>query len=149
MDLGDLVGAGQLGLLEAARKFDPGRGTAFSAYARSRIRGSIIDAHRRKNYDFELHEELGENSTEPAAGNPLNDRLFEQFRDVIGTLLRALPDNESYTIAATLRGETLQEIGEHLGVTESAACLTRQAACTKLGVLLRAGGYRQSDLLPD
>ncbi|PWU05329.1 MAG: hypothetical protein C5B51_14685 [Terriglobia bacterium] len=43
VDLDDLVGAGNLGLLQAARKFDPARGIPFPAYARHRIRGAIAD----------------------------------------------------------------------------------------------------------
>jgi RNA polymerase sigma factor for flagellar operon FliA len=42
----DLVGAGALGLVDAARKYDPSRGIAFDAYASIRIRGAIIDQLR-------------------------------------------------------------------------------------------------------
>jgi RNA polymerase sigma factor for flagellar operon FliA len=42
----DLVGAGNLGLLEAARRFDPSRGASFGAFARHRIRGAITDSLR-------------------------------------------------------------------------------------------------------
>jgi RNA polymerase sigma factor for flagellar operon FliA len=43
LDLDDLVGYGQIGLAEAARDFDPTRGTSFSTYAYYRIRGAIYD----------------------------------------------------------------------------------------------------------
>ncbi len=43
----DLVGAGSLGLVDAARKFEPSRGVAFDAYAAVRIRGAILDELRR------------------------------------------------------------------------------------------------------
>jgi RNA polymerase sigma factor FliA len=46
MEPGDLVGYGTQGLLEAAKKFDPKRGTAFSAFAHYRIRGAIFDGMR-------------------------------------------------------------------------------------------------------
>lgn len=42
----DLVGAGNLGLVEAARRFDPSRGASFGAFARHRIRGAITDSLR-------------------------------------------------------------------------------------------------------
>ncbi len=42
----DLVGAGNLGLLEAARRFDPSRGASFGAFARHRIRGAMADSLR-------------------------------------------------------------------------------------------------------
>lgn len=41
--LEDLVAYGQVGLVEAAGEFDPGRGSRFSTYAYYRIRGSIYD----------------------------------------------------------------------------------------------------------
>jgi RNA polymerase sigma factor (sigma-70 family) len=44
---GDLVGAGNLGLVEAARRFDPTEGASFPTFARHRIRGSIVDSLRR------------------------------------------------------------------------------------------------------
>lgn len=43
VDLDDLVAYGQIGLVEAARDFDPGRGGRFSTYAYYRIRGAIYD----------------------------------------------------------------------------------------------------------
>jgi RNA polymerase sigma factor for flagellar operon FliA len=43
VDLEDLVAYGQIGLVEAARDFDPGRGGRFSTYAYYRIRGAIYD----------------------------------------------------------------------------------------------------------
>jgi RNA polymerase sigma factor for flagellar operon FliA len=42
----DLVSAGQLALTQAAAAFDPGRGVPFAAYARTRIRGALIDELR-------------------------------------------------------------------------------------------------------
>src|SRR5689334_19284524 len=42
-DLGELMSAGALGLLEAASRFDPNRGESFEAFARIRIRGAMLD----------------------------------------------------------------------------------------------------------
>jgi len=42
----DLAGYGRIGLLAAARAFDPNRGLSFAAYAAIRIRGAIWDAAR-------------------------------------------------------------------------------------------------------
>lgn len=46
VNLEDLVGAGMLGLVDAARKFDPKKRTAFGTYAKHRIRGAIYDELR-------------------------------------------------------------------------------------------------------
>lgn len=48
--LDDLLQAGMIGLLEASRKFDPGKGASFETYAGIRIRGSIIDEVRRGDW---------------------------------------------------------------------------------------------------
>src|SRR3989454_12558747 len=47
VDFDDLVGAGHLGLVEAARRFDPAKGASFGAFAQHRIRGAITDSLRR------------------------------------------------------------------------------------------------------
>lgn len=43
VELDDLIAYGQVGLVEAAREFDPSRGNRFSTYAYYRIRGAIYD----------------------------------------------------------------------------------------------------------
>ncbi|KKL17759.1 hypothetical protein LCGC14_2482300 [marine sediment metagenome] len=45
----DLVGAGMLGLVEAARRFDSARGVRFITFAYPRIRGAMADEIRREN----------------------------------------------------------------------------------------------------
>jgi len=47
VDFGDLVGAGNLGLVEAARRFNLAKGTSFGTFARHRIRGAIADSLRQ------------------------------------------------------------------------------------------------------
>lgn len=43
VEMDDLIGYGQVGLLQAARDFDPARGNKFSTFAFYRIRGSIFE----------------------------------------------------------------------------------------------------------
>jgi len=47
IDLGDLVQDGVLGLMDAANRFDEGRGIKFETFAERRVRGAMIDALRR------------------------------------------------------------------------------------------------------
>src|SRR3954454_20178213 len=47
IDLGDLVQDGVIGLIDAARRFDEGRGIKFETFAERRVRGAMIDALRR------------------------------------------------------------------------------------------------------
>lgn len=46
----DMIQAGMLGLLEAARQYDAGQGASFETYAGIRIRGAMLDELRR--YDW-------------------------------------------------------------------------------------------------
>jgi len=45
----ELVAAGMLGLAQAARAFDPARGVSFSAYARTRVTGAVLDELRSRD----------------------------------------------------------------------------------------------------
>jgi RNA polymerase sigma factor for flagellar operon FliA len=47
IDLGDLVQDGVIGLIDAAERFDAGRGIKFETFAERRIRGAMIDALRK------------------------------------------------------------------------------------------------------
>src|SRR5438132_12775019 len=47
IDIGDLVQDGVLGLIDAAHRFDEGRGIKFETFAERRVRGAMIDALRQ------------------------------------------------------------------------------------------------------
>ena len=48
IDIGDLVQDGMIGLIDAAHRFDEGRGIKFETFAERRVRGAMIDALRRE-----------------------------------------------------------------------------------------------------
>ena len=48
IDVGDLVQDGMIGLIDAANRFDEGRGIKFETFAERRVRGAMIDALRRE-----------------------------------------------------------------------------------------------------
>jgi RNA polymerase sigma factor for flagellar operon FliA len=50
VDLNDLIGYGQVGLAEAAAKYDAATGNRFSTYAYHRIRGAILDGLSRMEW---------------------------------------------------------------------------------------------------
>lgn len=50
VELGELVGAGTIGLIRALDSFDLSRGLAFSTYAVRRIRGAILDDLRSRDW---------------------------------------------------------------------------------------------------
>jgi RNA polymerase sigma factor for flagellar operon FliA len=49
VEIDDLVNDGVIGLMTAVRRYDPGRGVEFSAYAGHRIRGAILDGLRARD----------------------------------------------------------------------------------------------------
>lgn len=50
LQLDDLIQAGMIGLLEAARHYDPSKGASFETYAGIRIKGNILDEVRRNDW---------------------------------------------------------------------------------------------------
>ncbi|QDU65739.1 FliA/WhiG family RNA polymerase sigma factor [Engelhardtia mirabilis] len=50
IELDDLVSAGQFGLMDAIRGFDPTRGIKFKTYCSTRVRGSILDQLRSQDW---------------------------------------------------------------------------------------------------
>ncbi len=50
MELDELVQVGMIGLLEASRAFDPGKGIEFENFAHSRVRGAMLDEVRRLSF---------------------------------------------------------------------------------------------------
>ncbi|WP_036537264.1 RNA polymerase sigma factor FliA [Oceanobacter kriegii] len=50
VQLNDLIQAGMIGLLEAARKYDGDKGASFETYAGIRIRGAMLDEMRRGDW---------------------------------------------------------------------------------------------------
>jgi len=50
IDKRDLVNAGVIGLIDAVNHFDPSKGFKFETYAKTRIRGSIIDELRQLDW---------------------------------------------------------------------------------------------------
>lgn len=50
VEVDDLIQAGMLGLMEAARRFDATRGASFNTFAEQRIRGAMLDEVRRNDW---------------------------------------------------------------------------------------------------
>ena len=50
MELDELIQVGMIGLLEAARAFNPTKGIEFESFALSRVRGAILDEVRQLSY---------------------------------------------------------------------------------------------------
>ncbi|NNF26384.1 MAG: FliA/WhiG family RNA polymerase sigma factor [Gemmatimonadetes bacterium] len=95
----ELVSAGTIGLIQAIDNFDIDRGLAFSTYAAPRIRGAILDDHRRRdrvprsirrkqreiaNAHEELTEQLGRTPNDQETAESLGietERLWQWQRE--------------------------------------------------------------------
>ncbi|UAW99381.1 RNA polymerase sigma factor FliA [Halopseudomonas nanhaiensis] len=82
----DLMQAGMIGLLEASRKFDHGKGASFETYAGIRIRGAMLDEVRKGDWA-------------PRSVHRNTRMVSEAMRNVEGRLGRDAKDHE---IAAEL-----------------------------------------------
>ena len=96
----DLYAAGVTGLLEAADRFDPTRGVAFTTFAYYRIRGSILDGlsrlawFNRDDYVGGRYERIAnevlEPEREPSTDTPSRDDQWtddvQWFRNATGAL---------------------------------------------------------------
>jgi RNA polymerase sigma factor FliA len=88
VDRNDLWSAGAAGLVEAAHRYDPDTGVPFARYAAIRIRGSIIDSTRTRDWATRrLRRDLrelqdGEASFEAEHGRSPNDAELAEHLDL-------------------------------------------------------------------
>jgi RNA polymerase sigma factor for flagellar operon FliA len=82
VDRSELVAAGTLGLVEAARRYDPAQGVPFARYATPRVRGAVLDVLRQSDWAPRsvraLHRRVEAAEQELATrhgGRPDDDRL--------------------------------------------------------------------------
>lgn len=87
VDLDDLIAYGQVGLAEAARQFDPSRGTQFTTFAYYRIRGAIFDGVSKMSWTsraryarYRAEEMTNETLAEAHESNPADLPLAEEAR---------------------------------------------------------------------
>ena len=58
IEVDELINMGTIGLIEAARRYDPQRGFQFSTFAYYRIKGAILDGVRRQWFQIGLSADL-------------------------------------------------------------------------------------------
>jgi RNA polymerase sigma factor (sigma-70 family) len=137
-DLEDLVQAGTLGLMDAARRFDPSRDVEFPAFARPRIRGAALDYLRtvfgrpghkqivRPLLDSEARvdaDELGPVAGATGDASSVEPRLARIRLAVLATLRSIFPWRTAEMATAHVFDRcTLQTIATGYGLTESRVC---------------------------
>ena len=142
VEMEDLVGYGAKGLVEAAARFDGGRGIPFVAFARHRIRGAILDgirtehrlgrrAYERLQSDPTIGDvqfvELGERAEAPGDAR-WNGRHMAQLpcaeddslEVLVGAELARLPERERRLIELCyFEGKTLEQAASVMGFRRS------------------------------
>lgn len=110
VQIDDLLQAGMLGLLEAARRYDPTQGASFTTFAEPRIRGAMFDEIRRGDWiPRSVHRKAREvaaaiRAVEIATGAEARDK------DIAEHL--GLSMDEYYQTLSDLRGQKLLSIEE-------------------------------------
>ena len=124
--LDDLMQAGMIGLLEAARSFDPTQGASFSTFAGIRIRGAIIDEIRRGDWAPRSVHKAGREIARTIAD--LESRLGREVADgeVADTRLfsletleldegRSVAADQDRTLAGAEQSQLLEKVGQAIG----------------------------------
>lgn len=115
----DLIQAGMIGLLEAARNYDAGQGASFETYAGIRIRGAMLDEIRKGDWA-------------PRSVHRKARQVAEAVRDIENATGRDAKDHEVAKVLGMSLDEyhkTLQDASgcrllsfEEMGMNEDAIC---------------------------
>jgi RNA polymerase sigma factor for flagellar operon FliA len=151
--MADLVQAGNLGLLQAARSYEPSRGAPLAGYARHRIRGEMLDMVRRNmGREHTAPTAAVDNSGSPdwesripahADSSPQTRLLSRQRATIMREEIERLP--EKYRTVVRMRYScemTLRQIGSALSVNESRACQIHRLALSRLKRALSNRGVK-------
>jgi len=111
VEVGDLVNAGIIGLIDAIEKFDPSKEIKFKTYAEFRIRGAILDELRSLDWlprslrqwttqveetYYKLEQELGRPATDYEMAQALDlgiEEFYEILNQVKGATLFSLDNS--------------------------------------------------------
>lgn len=137
-ELDELISAGNVGLIVAATKFDPGRKVQFAQYAHRRIKGAMLDSIRRKNWDAATSPPLEDLTTEPGHDpSTVTDITREQLATKVVVCINELPARERKLIVDHyFEGRHLAEAGRDIGVGTTRTTQIHAEALRKLKISL-------------
>jgi RNA polymerase sigma factor for flagellar operon FliA len=147
IEMSDLIQAGNLGLLQAARTFRPQSGAPLAGYAKFRIRGEMLDTVRRNSgpgrANLIVQGSTADDGTDlegmipaPAEHSPHSLLAKNQRAAILDQEVARLPPRYRTVVRLRYAREfSLREIGAALRVHESRACQLHRSA---LGRLRRA-----------
>lgn len=115
VQLDDLIQAGMIGLLEAARNYDSSKGAAFETYAGIRIRGNMLDEVRRNDW---VPRSVYRNSRKISdAVQHIENKLGREAKDVEIASVLEITLNEYHEMLQDSAGSHLYGFDD-LGVTD-------------------------------
>lgn len=153
VELDELVALGNLGLVEARRRYDAGRGVPFPAFAALRIRGAMLDGlrhadplSRETRARVRREEEAApvalvhlDEAAQISEDAPPADELLgrRRLRQALGRALEKLPPRERFVVQKYFFEEQpLKQVGAELGVTESRVCQIVGGVAQRLRALI-------------
>ncbi len=108
LDRDDLVSAGTIGLVKAARDFDPTKDAEFKTYAYIRVRGAVIDELRQWSFappalirQYEQAQEISARALEETGLPPTDEELAERLE---------IPVEKLYQMFETVRARHFRSI---------------------------------------
>jgi len=127
----DLISAGTIGLVKAARDFDPTKDAEFKTYAYIRIRGAVIDELRGWSF-----------------APPTVKKLFDQAQEIAERMMQehgTVADDEQIADAMNIPLDKLYQIYETARARHFLSISGADDESPALGGLLAAGGSAPGD----
>jgi RNA polymerase sporulation-specific sigma factor len=145
-DLDDLVQEGTLGLIKAARSFDPSLGFAFSSFAYSCIQNHLRTFLGRERETLSLDEPLGDADGDTHADILPDARPSPEHVAVstghVGAVLASLPEREATVLRLRFGLDdgverTGEEVGQTLGLSKMRVSQIERKALARIRKAVR------------
>ncbi|HIJ52534.1 MAG TPA: FliA/WhiG family RNA polymerase sigma factor [Planctomycetes bacterium] len=124
----DLVSAGAVGLVKAARDFDPSRNTEFKTYAYTKVKGAVLDELRGSsllpanlNKQIRNAMQLAQKITEQTGAAPTDDQLAEELGITVDKLYETFESARArHFVSIDGSGEDTPALGDLLTAENTA-----------------------------
>lgn len=125
LDIHELEQQGYVGLLQAAKRYDPASGKKFEPFAYFRIRGAIIDANRRSTYREETHDSVEALNERPGVAQivvidpaPLPDEQIvrAEMEALVAKVIQELPKEARGILERAMAGDSAAQIAADCGM---------------------------------
>lgn len=150
LDFNELISEGNLALLRSVEKFDCSRGFKFSTYAcrailKSFSRVAMRTSRYRGRFPTEFDPTLEKSDFADRKRDDVEAGCVDEIRDILARNRASLNDVEQTVISerfalncdeAPIKGKTLEEVGEIIGVTKERVRQIQNKALAKIRAIL-------------